>query len=195
MACGWSALFFLLLSKGPHPAGHLIQSERSRKKEESLALCKTLNFLQGPVLCVIDNLFSVVMYVFVSRRSCVECYLKVKESSQECALKCNSLHATVSNSSGQNSLLFPVISGHMVRMAVAEKHVFVLSLYFGMQCNSLVNNMSHLKVWLIKFTQPHVGLNLFELVHKMFRNYFHSSVLIQAIFVFHARRVFRGTIL
>ncbi|XP_051529358.1 integrin beta-6 isoform X2 [Myxocyprinus asiaticus] len=31
-------------------------------------------------------------------RSCVECYLKAKDPSDECALKCNSLHATVSNS-------------------------------------------------------------------------------------------------
>ncbi|XP_016381641.1 integrin beta-6-like [Sinocyclocheilus rhinocerous] len=31
-------------------------------------------------------------------RSCVECYLKAKDPSDECAVKCNSLHATVSNS-------------------------------------------------------------------------------------------------
>uniref|UniRef100_A0A672SME8 Integrin beta n=1 Tax=Sinocyclocheilus grahami TaxID=75366 RepID=A0A672SME8_SINGR len=30
--------------------------------------------------------------------SCVECYLKAKDPSDECAVKCNSLHATVSNS-------------------------------------------------------------------------------------------------
>ncbi|RXN10751.1 integrin beta-6-like protein [Labeo rohita] len=31
-------------------------------------------------------------------RPCVECYLKAKDPSDECAVKCNSLHATVSNS-------------------------------------------------------------------------------------------------
>lgn len=61
----------------------------------------------------------------------MECYLKVKESSEECALKCNSLHATVSNSSGQNSSFFFAVSGgHVVRMAVAGKHVFIIMFWY-----------------------------------------------------------------
>ncbi len=60
--------------------------------------------------------------VFVSRRSCVECHLKAKDPLDECALKCNSLHATVSNSTGQNplfcSMRCPFIGGHMVSSVV-----------------------------------------------------------------------------
>ncbi len=52
----------------------------------------------------------------------MECHLKAKDPLDECALKCNSLHATVSNSTGQNplfcSLQCPFISGHMVSRVI-----------------------------------------------------------------------------
>uniref|UniRef100_A0A671Q662 Integrin beta n=1 Tax=Sinocyclocheilus anshuiensis TaxID=1608454 RepID=A0A671Q662_9TELE len=61
-------------------------------------------------------------------RSCVECYLKAKDPSDECAVKCNSLHATVSNSTGQNPLF------------CSPQCPFIITFYFlNCLCNCLYN--------------------------------------------------------
>lgn len=96
--------------------------ERSQKDSVLLCVRPSSSLLDWQIVVCCN-------YMCVSRRSCVECYLKAKESSEECALKCNSLHATVSNSSGQNPS-FVLCCFRLVRITVVGKDMF-LFLYFG----------------------------------------------------------------